>query len=89
MATAALCATGFRAERESHHYRVLQSLALTVGADATLVNQLDMFRKKRNVGGYERAGAVSNQEAQEMLALALHLRKQVADWLRAKYPQLL
>ncbi|MGH9532089.1 MAG: hypothetical protein ACRD2Q_06820 [Terriglobales bacterium] len=89
LATAALCAAGFRAERESHHYRVLQSLALTVGADAALVNQLDMLRKKRNVGGYERAGAVSKQEAKEMQTLARHLRKLVADWLRTKHPQLL
>jgi len=89
LAAAALCAAGFRAERESHHYRVLQSLALTVGADAALVNQLDMFRKKRNLDAYERAGTVSHQEAQEMLALAQHLRKLVAAWLRASYPHLL
>ncbi|KPK80204.1 MAG: hypothetical protein AMJ81_12350, partial [Phycisphaerae bacterium SM23_33] len=33
-ATAALAA-GYRASRESHHYRVLQSLALTVGLDGS------------------------------------------------------
>jgi hypothetical protein len=36
-ATAALAASGYRATRDSRHYRVLQSLALTVGADAALV----------------------------------------------------
>jgi hypothetical protein len=30
-ATAALAAAGYRASRDSHHYRVLQSLGLTVG----------------------------------------------------------
>jgi hypothetical protein len=30
-ATAALAAAGFRAAREQHHYRTVQSLALTIG----------------------------------------------------------
>jgi hypothetical protein len=45
--TAALAACGFRAAREAHHYRVIQSLAYTVGADAKLITQFDRFRKKR------------------------------------------
>ena len=53
LATAALAACGYRATREAHHYRVLQSLALTIGADAALVHQLDQFRRKRNLGAYE------------------------------------
>jgi len=32
-----------------------------------LIIQFDKFRKKWNIGGYERAGLVSNQEADEML----------------------
>ena len=50
-ATAALAAAGFRALRAAHHFRVIQSLPLTIGADSGLVTQLDQFRKKRNVGG--------------------------------------
>jgi len=55
---AALAATGYRAGRESHHYRAIQSLASTIGASTDLIDQLDSFRKKRNVSDYERAGAV-------------------------------
>ena len=88
-ATAALAACGYRASREAHHYRVIQSLAHTTGAEAKLVAQLDAFRKKRNVGDYERAGLVSEKEAQEMVALARQLRKQVGDWFRANHPELL
>ena len=33
-ATAALAAAGYRASRDSHHYRVIQSLEVTVGKDA-------------------------------------------------------
>jgi len=88
-ATAALAAAGFRASREAHHYRVIQSLVHTLGADAKRVAQLDAFRKKRNVGDYERAGLVSEKEAAEMVTLAQQLRKQVEAWLRKKHAHLL
>ena len=88
-ATAALAASGYRASREAHHYRVIQSLTLTIGADAKRVAQLDAFRKKRNIGDYERAGLISEKEAAEMVALAQQLRKQVEAWLRKNHPHLL
>lgn len=37
-ATAALAAAGYRATRDQHHYRVIQSLRETVGVDAPTVN---------------------------------------------------
>ena len=46
-ATAALAAAGYRAARDSHHYRVLQSLSLTVSLPCEQVSRLDAFRKKR------------------------------------------
>lgn len=88
-ATAALAAAGYRATRDSHHYRVIQSLALTIGAESSLVMQFEQFRKKRNIGGYERAGSVSDLEAGEMLTLAQDLRRQVVQWLGDKHPGLL
>jgi len=86
-ATAALAASGFRASREAHHYRVIQSLAHTIGAGPDMIIQFDQFRKKRNIGEYERAGAVSEQEAKEMMALARALRRDVERWLRAEHPE--
>lgn len=88
-ATAALAAVGYRASRDAHHYRVIQSLAYTIGADPGLITRLDQFRKKRNIGGYERAGMVSDHEAKEMLALARKLLDEVRKWLRGTYPELL
>ena len=88
-ATAALAASGYRAARDSHHYRVIQSLAYTIKADERLITQLDKFRKKRNISDYERAGAVSEQEAKEMFSLAENLRNEVEKWLRSNYPELL
>ena len=88
-ATAALAAAGYRAARDAHHYRVIQSLAHTIIAEPGLIIQLDKFRKKRNITGYERAGAVSEQEAKEMFALAKNLRDKVEKWLRSNHPELL
>lgn len=75
--------------RESHHYRIIQSLAHTIKADAGLIALLDQFRKKRNIGGYEQAGMVSDQEAGEMVDLAHRLRRDVEKWLREKHPDVL
>ncbi len=89
LATAALAAGGYRSAREAHHYRVIQSLGLTINLDKGLIQRLDQFRKKRNLSDYERAGLVSEQEADEMEALARDLRKQMEEWLKANHPQLL
>lgn len=67
---------------------MIQSLALTIGADAGLMRQLDSFRKKRNLGGYERAGTVSDHEANEMMILAELIRRKVRDWLESHRPDL-
>ena len=89
LGTAALAAEGYRASREAHHYRIIQSLAFTIGAGKELVIQLDQLRKKRNISDYERAGMVSDLEANEMIALAEKLRKHVLNWLHSNQPELL
>jgi len=90
LATAALAAAGYRPGRAGpHHHWVIQSLAHTIEAADDLVSQLDKFRKKRNVLAYERAGYVSDQEADEMRQLALALRQRVEGWLRRRHPGLL
>ena len=88
-ATAALLACGYRASREMHHYRVIGSLAFTIGAGVDFINKLDKFRKKRNISDYEAAGAISDGEAKEMLRLAKGLRKDVEGWLGKAHPELL
>jgi hypothetical protein len=88
-ATAALAAAGFRVAREQHHYRTIQSLAFTVGWPASKVDRFDRFRKKRNIGAYETAGVVSEQEAREMQELAVGLRDDVVAWLRKQHSKLI
>jgi hypothetical protein len=85
----ALAACGYRAARDRKHYVTIQSLAHTITAEATVVNRLDAFRKKRNIGDYERAGSTSSKEAAELRELARHLRDDVRAWLGRVHPELL
>lgn len=89
MATVALAASGYRAVREAHHYRVIQSLAHTIQADTELITLFDQFRKKRNISGYDHAGMVSDQEANEMVDLADRLRLEVEKWLQENHSDLI
>lgn len=88
-ATAALAAAGYRARKEGQHYRVIQSLAFTLVTDAGVITQLDKFRQKRNISDYDRAGLVTEQEADELVVLAQQLRNDVERWLRLHHPELL
>ena len=88
-ATAALAASGYRAGRQAHHYRIIQSLAHTIAAEPNTINQFDKFRKKRNIGGYEVAGMISQHEADEMKSLAKKLKDQIVTWLHQKHPELM
>ena len=88
-AGAALAASGYRASRDQHHFRVIQSLRETLGTDVSVVNTLDAFRKKRNITGYERVGVVSDADAETMRALAVRLRDEVVEWLGEQHPELM
>jgi hypothetical protein len=87
-ATAALAAAGYRAARDNHHYRVIQSLEFTTAPSTKLIATFDGFRKKRNVSSYDIAGSVSDKEADEILKLATGLRADVERWIRATRPEL-
>jgi len=86
-ATAALAAAGYRASHEAHHHRVIQSLALTIGASRELIRRFDAFRKKPNLSSYEMGGTISEKEAGEMAAFAADLRQLVERWIREKHQE--
>jgi hypothetical protein len=88
LATADLAAAGYQAERSNHHYRVIQSLELTIGADVAVIRQFDILRKKRNIADYERADTISDTEANQMRRLAERLRKDVLTWISSQCPDL-
>jgi predicted nucleotidyltransferase len=84
LATAALAAAGYQAQRTGYHLRVIQSL--TIQLDQTTIRKFDTFRKKRNVSDYERANLVSEVEAEEMRQFAGRLRQDVPAWIRKNHP---
>jgi hypothetical protein len=87
-ATAALAAAGYRASRDNHHYRVIQSLEFTIARGRKQVDTFDGFRKKRNVSSYDLSGTVSEKEADEMFQLAVEIRTMVEQWIRTTHPEL-
>ena len=89
LAVASLAATGYRAERENKHLRTIECLAFTVGLDREEVDLLDRCRRKRHIAVYDRVGAISDQEAGEMIELASRLRRLVEDWLQKEHGELL
>lgn len=88
-ATAALAAAGFQAERQNKHMRTIECLAFTIELDADDVDLLDRCRRKRHVAVYEQVGAISDQEAEEMIELAKRIGERVTQWLRDEHPHLL
>jgi len=86
---AALAASGYRASREAYHYYLIQSLSFTLQLDKSIIRRLDKLRRKRNISDYERPGLVSEQEAHEMVELAMQIRQQVQVWIRSNHPELI
>jgi hypothetical protein len=87
-AAAALAAAGYRAARDNHHYRVIQSLEFTIAASRKQIDTFDGFRKKRNVSSYDLSGMVSEKEAGEMFELACEIRSTVEKWIPTTHPEL-
>ena len=53
------------------------------------VAYLNSSRRKRNVAEYDRAGEVSHQEVEDLLAEAKAFRKEVEEWLWHNHPNLI
>ncbi len=89
LAVAALAAEGFQAERRNKHSRTIECLEFTVGLDKREVDLFDRYRRKRHTNVYDQVGAVSDQEANEMIEFAKRLEPVVRQWLAEAHPDLL
>ena len=90
VATIALRASGYRTVTQvSHHTKIIESLELTINADPKLIQKLKVFSNKRNKSVYDVAGAVSEQELDQVIKLATGLRVQVNEWIEKNHPALL
>lgn len=86
LATAALAATGYHAERQNKHRRTLECLGFAAKVDSDTVAFLDRCRRKRHAAVYDQIGAISDHEADEMLTTAIRLRREIAAWLQSEHP---
>lgn len=90
LATIALRASGYRASTQAgHHVRTIESLELTIQADAKLIQKLKVLNNKRNKSSYDTAGVVSNQDLESMVNLAVELKRAVIAWLQKSHQDLL
>lgn len=83
-----LRAEGFEAEKNLNHYRTIQALGIILPDRKGDVGYLDACRAKRNTAEYDRAGTVSNEEAQELVAFVREFEPEVIAWLKTNHPEL-
>jgi hypothetical protein len=88
LATAALAACGYQAERQNKHQRTIECLEFTLQIAPEVISFLDTCRRKRHVAVYDRIGAISQKEAADILAAAQNLRRTTREWLKHNYPTL-
>jgi hypothetical protein len=90
LCTILLYLEGYRAERALQHYRTIQALPLILGdgrkGDADYLNTC---RAKRNIVEYDRTGAVSSDEADELIAFVEEFRGDVVRWIKQHHPEVL
>ena len=89
LCTTLLYAEGFRAEKMLQHYRTIQALPLILCSDRKGDAQyLDTCRSKRNIVEYDQIGAVSEKDADELIAFVDELKGDVLNWLGKNHPEL-
>jgi len=89
-AMTALRASGHRTVTQTgHHVKTIESLELTVKASSKLIQRFKTFNNKRNKSVYDVAGAVSEQELDGMVKLAVELKETTVIWLENSHPDLL
>ena len=85
-----LYAEGFKAERTLQHYRTIQAMPLILGEDRKEDAQyLDACRSKRNIAEYNRAGVVTEQDADELIQFVREFKDDVINWLKENRPDLI
>src|ERR1700756_782158 len=90
VATTALRASGHRTVTQSgHHAKTIEPLELTIEPNPKLIRRFKTFNNKRNKSVYDVAGAVSDQELEAIVRLAIELREITLAWLQKIHPELL
>ena len=89
LGAAALAASGYRAGRDRHHERVIDSLSYTLGMEPQIVGRLHRYRRMRNEMTYERVGRLDHREVNAFVSHVEKLRTAIVGWLAATHPRLM
>jgi hypothetical protein len=89
LCTILLYTEGYKAERTLQHYRTIQALTLILGSERKNdANYLDACRAKRNIVEYDCIGAVTENDADELIEFVKQLKDEVEAWLEKEHPEL-
>lgn len=90
LATIALAAAGYRASGTGQHWATFNVLPEVMGPqEQARADYLDHCRSKRNVADYDRAGEVSGEDVEEIIAEVREFRAGLLSWMQKKHPRLL
>ena len=82
--------SGYRASRMLNHYRSIMAMPLIFGDERnTDADYLDSCRKRRNIVEYERAGGVTDKDAEELVGFIKSFRTEVITWLSKNHPEMI
>ncbi len=90
LADIGLHASGYRTRSSvpGHHVIAIESMASTVGIEASIVARLDHLRKLRNAVEYS-GDLIPESAVKECITQAESVRTRVRNWLRQHKPELL
>ncbi len=72
-----------------HHRITFQVLPEIMGKETeSHGGYFDLCRSKRNITDYDRAGQISEKEAEEILKQARDFKRDVLRWLKKRHPAL-
>jgi len=79
---------GYKPAIESHHSLTWTALRDILGQEhLSVIDYLDRCRKKRNIADYDRAGVVSNKEAEELFKETKAFIEFIKEKIRAEFPE--
>lgn len=88
LCTVLLYVEGYKAERNLQHYRTIQALPLILGTERKSdADYLDSCRSKRNIVEYDYIGAVTADNALELIEFVKDLKVDVERWLAKNHPE--
>jgi uncharacterized protein (UPF0332 family) len=90
MATIVMHCEGYRSAGLGHHSITFQFMKTALEKEFTeLADYFDRCRRKRNITDYDRAGRITEKEANDLLREATNFLKYIKQWIKANHPGLL